>query len=72
MTPKFGLLLQLVSNIPGELNFGNFLSPSELCNLHRLLSSTVEPFERGDEGRTCPLTLASDPRAGSPWITMNK
>lgn len=72
MTPKFELLLQLISNVPGPIAFERSLTPREVCVLHRLVSSSVEPFERGDESRICPLNLMSDERVVSPWIHKNK
>ncbi|XP_062556159.1 uncharacterized protein LOC134221003 [Armigeres subalbatus] len=73
MVPKYKLLLQLVSNIPGTIEFDKFLSPWEICLLHRLLSSTVEPFQRGDERVSCPTTIADSGRnPQAPWITQNK
>ncbi|EAT35855.1 AAEL012007-PA [Aedes aegypti] len=73
MVPKYKLLLQLVSNIPGTIEFDKFLSPWEICLLHRLLSSTVEPFQRGDERTSCPAIVADPSRnAQAPWITQNK
>ncbi|XP_053676528.1 uncharacterized protein LOC128726725 [Anopheles nili] len=73
MVPKYVLLRQLVSNVPGRIDFEAFLTPSEICNLHRMLSSSVEPFQRDDERTTCPLTLmSSDGNAQAPWITQNK
>lgn len=73
MVPKYKLLLQLVSNIPGTIEFDKFLSPLEVCLLHRLLSSTVEPFQRGDERTSCPSTVAdSGKNPQAPWITQNK
>ncbi|XP_055536927.1 uncharacterized protein LOC129725316 [Wyeomyia smithii] len=72
MVPKYTLLLQLVSNIPGTVEFEQFLSPSEICSLHRLLSSSVEPYQRGDERVTCPGTLADSRNPQAPWVTQNK
>lgn len=72
MTPKFELLLELISNVPGPIEFQRFLTPDEVCILHRIVSSSVEPFERGDESRVCPLNLMSDDRVESPWIHINK
>lgn len=72
MEPKYRLLLQLISNTPGHVAFENILTPRELCQLHRMVSSSVEPYERGDETRTCPLTLASPERLPTNWIKRNK
>ncbi|XP_065073436.1 uncharacterized protein LOC135697584 [Ochlerotatus camptorhynchus] len=73
MVPKYKLLLQLVSNIPGTIEFDKFLSPLEVCLLHRLLSSAVEPYQRGDERTSCPTTVAdSGQNPQAPWVTQNK
>jgi hypothetical protein len=73
MMPKFELLLHLVSNSPGTIDFEEALTFRELCLLHRIVSASVEPFERGDESTTCPLTLMSDQRQHpKPWITQHK
>ncbi|XP_058835552.1 uncharacterized protein LOC131692488 [Topomyia yanbarensis] len=72
MVPKYTLLLQLVSDIPGTIEFQQFLSPLEICLLHRMLSSTIEPYQRGDERTTCPGTLADARNPQAPWITQNK
>uniref|UniRef100_A0A4Y0BQA5 Uncharacterized protein n=1 Tax=Anopheles funestus TaxID=62324 RepID=A0A4Y0BQA5_ANOFN len=73
MVPKYALQRQLVSNVPGRIDFEAFLTPFEICNLHRMLSSSVEPFQRDDERITCPITLMSnDGNAQAPWITQNK
>uniref|UniRef100_A0AAG5DPE8 VWFA domain-containing protein n=2 Tax=Anopheles atroparvus TaxID=41427 RepID=A0AAG5DPE8_ANOAO len=73
MVPKYTILRQLVSNVPGRIDFDTFLTPGEICNLHRMLSSSVEPFQREDERRSCPVTLrSSDGNPQAPWITQNK
>ncbi|ETN67777.1 hypothetical protein AND_000398 [Anopheles darlingi] len=73
MVPKYTLLRQLVSNVPGRIDFETFLTPSEICHLHRMLSSSVEPLQRDDERLTCPQTLMSaDGNPQAPWITQNK
>ncbi|XP_021940956.1 uncharacterized protein LOC110840320 [Zootermopsis nevadensis] len=55
--------------IPGNAyTFPNeSLSKQELCTLHFMLSSTVEPWERGDEDDVCPLNLYGLPTAGN-WL----
>lgn len=72
MSPKYRLLLQLISDTPGSVNFSEYLTTAELCQLHRMVSASVEPYERGDEARTCPLTMMSVDRVESPWIKWNK
>ncbi|XP_052888664.1 uncharacterized protein LOC128297134 [Anopheles moucheti] len=73
MVPKYALQRQLVSNVPGRIDFEAFLTPFEICNLHRMLSSSVEPYQRENERLTCPITLmSSDGNAQAPWITQNK
>lgn len=70
--PRYQILLQLVSDTAGAMQFDRWLSPLELCHLHRMLSASVEPYERGDESRTCPLGLGSSDRVASPWLKWNK
>ncbi|XP_055628619.1 uncharacterized protein LOC129770049 isoform X2 [Toxorhynchites rutilus septentrionalis] len=72
MVPKYALLLQLVSNIPGSVEFDKFLTPLEICLLHRMLSSTVEPYQRGEERASCPGTISDSGRNPHLWITQNK
>lgn len=70
---KYQLLLNLISKRPGNIEFERFLTPSELCQLHKMISSSMEPYERGDESRTCPLNILSlQPNPGSPTILRNK
>lgn len=70
-TAKFQLLLQLISDSGSRLPFGDWLTPAELCQLHRMLSATVEPWERGDEWRVCPLSAGSAERVPLPWLKRN-
>ncbi|GAB0089351.1 Sec1-like protein [Sergentomyia squamirostris] len=73
MAPKMRVLRQLISPPAGESELEQILSQFDLCALHRLISSSVEPFERGDESRTCPLNMATpQDRIRAPWITRNK
>lgn len=66
MAPKLELLKRLIS-INGNVSFEEILTQTEVCILHKLLSNSVEPFERGDETRTCPTY--STPLVDAPWIT---
>lgn len=68
MAAKLELLKRLIS-VRSNVSFENLLTQAELCALHKLISSSVEPFERGDETRTCPTySMAS---VDAPWITGN-
>lgn len=58
-SPKFQLILRTVSNVASNLNIPQILNRSELCQLHRMLSVTVEPWERGDENKVCPMQQVS-------------
>lgn len=53
---KFDLLKNLISHTSHKLNFEDFLTKTEICYLHKLISAGVEPYFRGDEIRTCPVT----------------
>lgn len=57
MSHKNLVLRQLISNVAGSFNYNEILTPSELCTLHKLLSSSVEPLERPDERRHCPVQI---------------
>ena len=67
MTHKNIVLRQLISNVAGELDYNKILTPNELCSLHKLLSSSVEPFERQDELRHCPRQILNSTNADSPY-----
>ncbi|XP_055390520.1 uncharacterized protein LOC129619310 [Condylostylus longicornis] len=53
LSQKHSILLKLISNVPGDLKFEEYLTPLEICTLHKILSSTIEPIVRGDEHLTC-------------------
>lgn len=57
MTHKNIILRQLVSAVSGEFDYEEILTPFEFCTLHKLLSSSVEPYERQDELRNCPRQI---------------
>lgn len=44
----------MISNVSGELRYEEFLTQDEICTLHKLISSSVEPHEMHNELRTCP------------------
>lgn len=66
MTHKNLVLRQLVANVAGEFNYEQILTPSELCTLHKMLSSSVEPLERPNELRNCPAQILTVTRNQRP------
>lgn len=59
MSPKFELVLGMVSNVSSNIELRKALTDTEICQLHRILSSSVDPWERGDENRVCPAQRIS-------------
>lgn len=57
MSHKNIVLRQLISNVPGEFDYQQILTRADVCTLHKLLSSSVEPYERHDELRNCPRQI---------------
>lgn len=70
MAYKNIILRRLVSDVPGEIDYENILTPFELCTLHKALSSTVDPFERKDELRHCPRSILNGTRKFETPISM--
>ena len=70
MTHKNIVLRQLISNVAGEFDYNKILTPQEFCSLHKLLSSSVEPFERQDELRHCPRQILNSSNADVPHNRM--
>ncbi|XP_068626464.1 uncharacterized protein [Battus philenor] len=53
---KYKLLMDLFLPSQNFLEMDESLSIIEKCLLHKMLSSAVQPWERGDENLTCPLS----------------
>lgn len=56
MHPKYQLLLSMISKSSSNFDVRRALTETEMCQLHRMISSGVEPWERGDENRICPMS----------------
>lgn len=67
MVPKFELIKSLVSDTPTLINVDDCLTKEEICHLHRIISSSVEPFHRGDETQTCDLSTRMSSRPEASW-----
>ncbi|CAG9808622.1 unnamed protein product [Chironomus riparius] len=57
MTNKNRVLQQVISKVSGDINYEELLTPTELCILHKLMSSSVEPYEQMNELRICPRDI---------------
>ncbi|CRL07297.1 CLUMA_CG020276, isoform A [Clunio marinus] len=57
MSHKNIVLQQVISDVPGDIDYESILTPAELCTLHKLLSCSVEPLERQDELLHCPQEI---------------
>lgn len=57
MSHKNRIMQQIISNVSGELHYEQILSQEEICTLHKLISSSVEPREMHNELRTCPWKI---------------
>lgn len=57
MAHKNQILRQIISTVPGDLNYENILTPEELCTLHKLISSSIESHEMHNENQVCPWKI---------------
>lgn len=53
---KYKILMDIFIPSQDLIRVNETLTVSETCLLHRMLSSTVRRWERGDENVVCPLT----------------
>ncbi|XP_032529388.2 uncharacterized protein LOC116779252 [Danaus plexippus] len=53
---RYKLLMEIFLPSQDLLNVNETLSTVEKCTLHKMLSSTVQRWERGDENVVCPLS----------------
>ncbi|XP_039286299.1 uncharacterized protein LOC111043365 isoform X2 [Nilaparvata lugens] len=53
------ILFDYLLPVSSRYHYFNVLNDVEKCTLHRMLSSTVDPWQRGDESMTCPQTVFS-------------
>lgn len=68
MKPKFQLILQMVSNVQSNLQIFRSLNRKELCQLHRMISTSVEPWRRRDEHIVCPMhQIKPNSVVGGTW-----
>ncbi|CAH2102607.1 unnamed protein product [Euphydryas editha] len=55
---KYKLLMELfLPSQPDLINVDESLNSVEKCLLHKMISSTVQPWERGDENIVCPVSI---------------
>lgn len=66
MSHKNLIMRQLISNVAGEFNYEEILGASDMCTLHKLLSSSVEAFERQNELRNCPPQILNSTMSQRP------
>jgi hypothetical protein len=57
MAQKNRVMQQIISNVSGDLQYEDILTPEELCLLHKLISSTVESHEMHNELQLCPWQI---------------
>lgn len=54
---KYKVLMEIFLPSQNLLSVNQTLSVDERCLLHRMLSSSVEQWERGDENIVCPVSI---------------
>lgn len=53
---KYKILMEIFLPSQNFLQVNETLSVDERCLLHKMISSTVQRWERGDENVVCPIT----------------
>ncbi len=48
---------QIIPHVSGTIRYEDVLSTEEICTLHKLISSTVEPYEMHNELLVCPWEI---------------
>lgn len=66
---KNRILRQIISDVPGTIDYERVLTENEFCLLHKMMSGSVEPYERPNELRTCPRQILN---ATSTHRTLNR
>lgn len=78
---KFKILMDIFLPSQNLVQVDEILPIAEKCLMHKMLSSTVRQWERGDENLVCPLSAQlgqnnnMDAQSNSRWVckqTLNK
>lgn len=69
MVPKLKILRMLVPNAaPLKIDYSSILTKYELCTLHKLMSSSVDSFERRNEAKSCPIEGLDEAHSNRRWV----
>lgn len=72
MNPKFQLIRKIIPNVQNKLQIIESLNRMELCQLHRMISTTVEPWKRKNEHTTCSVLAPKDTENWSSWLDTHR